>query len=109
MGHLTRTVGHPPIRERVGKDNPDLTLHHSLGVLLVPPISHTEPAARIQEVPMKGPLGLHLNISFKPTALPFSSVLSSMISPIWMAAVCENLYINDYKRFPSKEKYSANN
>lgn len=43
--------------ERAGKENPDLTLHHSLGLLRVPPTGQTEPEARIQGLPPRGPRG----------------------------------------------------
>ena len=40
------------------EDSSGLTLRHSLGLLLVPPISQTQPGARIQGIPGRGPLRL---------------------------------------------------
>ena len=45
------------VRERVGK-TAVTSLCHSLGLLLIPPISQTQPGARIQGIPGRGPLRL---------------------------------------------------
>lgn len=54
------------IKEKVGEENPDLTLYHSLGLLLVPPIGQTQLEGRVQGTPMRG--------SYRPASRALSRV-----------------------------------
>lgn len=57
MGHLIGAVVRAAIRERVGKEVSNLILPYFLGLLLVPPIGQTQPEARVQGTPVRGPCG----------------------------------------------------
>lgn len=58
VGRLTGLWSVVSTKGESWEDSGDLTLRHSLGLLLVPPISQTQPGARIQGIPGRGPLGL---------------------------------------------------
>lgn len=55
VGPSDRNSGMRPPSGRIGEEIPDLILHHSLGLLLVPPIGQTQPEAGVQGAPVRVP------------------------------------------------------